>query len=445
MPRHRTTLAAAVTVAAVTLGGLHAVPAAAADVDLTVAGAGLHGSVQPASTVHVDVEAARQVEQLTYLVAGRVVATAPVTPSAAGSHGSAPVDLRAYAGTTVTLQARLSRNGKVREDVSTTFTVRPAAAPVPTVPPAPAPAPTPATGRVSVCGTSFCLDGRRWAMRAGSVYGMLDRPVEAAGLAVAAGLNTIRVTDFLEGTAADAAAAEERWWLRVDRLVAAARQAGLRVLLDLSVYRNLLARQGVNPYTKDWGQLLRTVARRTNTVTRVRYADDPTIALIALAGEAEPPKGSPAPTVPTTAQLTAFFARSLAQWHEAAPATLASTGGFLQLDWDSGIDWRSIMALPHNAACSLHVYSTGDLDTTVPAVASYCRALGKPWIAEEFGQESSGGDASRAAHFTKLLSAFAERSAAGFGIWNLGYGAGRTFDVNPSTPLTLAAVRSAAV
>ncbi|NHC13434.1 glycoside hydrolase 5 family protein [Motilibacter deserti] len=445
MQRYRTSLlAASFTAAGLLATALTASPAAAADVDVTVGGRDLHGSVQPAAAVRVDVVADRNVEQLSYLVSGRVVASAPATGSDGGSTGSAVVDLTAYAGTTVTLQAKLSRNGKVREDVSTTFSVR-SHTTTPAPPPTGTPAPTPAPGRITTCATGFCVDGKRWGMRAGSIYGMLDRPSEATSLAVAAGLNTIRVTDFLEGTSADAAVADERWWMRVDKIVAAAQQASLRVLLDLSTYRNLLAKQGINPYTKDWGPLLAKVATRVNTVTKVKYADDPTIAMLALAGEAEPPKGSPAPTVPTTAQLTGFFARSLAQWHDAAPATLASTGGFLQLDWDSGIDWRTIMALPHNAACSLHVYSANDLEKTVPAVANYCRSLGKPWLAEEFGQDNSAADATRAAYFQKLLSAFHAQQAAGFGIWNLGTGSGRTFDVNPSTPLTFAAVRDAVV
>ena len=49
---------------------------------------------------------------------------------------------------------------------------------------------------------------------------------------------------------------------------------------ELETYRNLLATSGVNPYTADWRPFLDFVVNRRNSVTRIRYGDDPTIALV---------------------------------------------------------------------------------------------------------------------------------------------------------------------
>jgi hypothetical protein len=116
------------------------------------------------------------------------------------------------------------------------------------------------------------------------------------------------------------------------------------------------------------------------------------------------------------------------------------------LDWDSGIDWRSIFALKESDVCSIHAYSMSDETITIPSVSSYCRELGKPWITEEFGWERSIGDGERARAFQRMYDLQRSHGAAGAGFWNLG---GQiqspTFDVNSSSPLTLEVVRNQSV
>ena len=311
--------------------------------------------------------------------------------------------------------------------------------PVPTAAPA-APAPV-VSGFVSVCGQSLCGNGARWYLYGASVYGGLDDPAGTVARARAAGLNSIRIVNFLEeGGPVASAPFSEAHWARVDRLIGAAGGAGLKVILDLSTHRNLLANAGVNPYTHDWASFIRHAATRVNTATGARYADDPTIALIAFAGEVEPINTSDNRLGVTTAQVTTFFQRAFATWKSFDARHPVSSGGLLHYGWNSGIDWRAIFAAAD--VCSIHNYSESDTATT-PTVASYCAGIGKPWITEEFGWERSVGDATRASLFQGIYTLQANNGSAGVAFWNLGpQTTSPTFDVNASTPLTHEVVAS---
>src|SRR5438309_1389526 len=138
-----------------------------------------------------------------------------------------------------------------------------------------------------------------------------------------------------------------------------------------------------------WGAFISFVANRRNTVTGVRYADDPTIAIVAFAGEVEPVNSTANSLGVTTLQVTNFFKKAFASWGAIDPNHLLSSGGLLQLDWNSGIDWRTIFALPGSDLCSIHDYSRADQTITTPSVASYCASIGRPWITEEFGWEQA--------------------------------------------------------
>ena len=230
----------------------------------------------------------------------------------------------------------------------------------------------------------------------------------------------------------------------MDRLIAQAGAAGLKVELDLSTYRNLLLRHGVNPYTADWGAFVRFVTGRRNTVTKRLYANDASIALVAFAGEVEPPGSRGLPVRYTTKEVTSFFARTLQQWRARDPHHLLTTGGLLHLDYASGIDWVAIYSLPVVDVVTIHVYSAGDQAITQPNVAGLSRSLGKPWLTEEFGKERAAGDAARAGWFAQVYADQLRYGSAGTAFWNLGpQTTSPTYDVNSSTPLTLAVVTAA--
>lgn len=297
---------------------------------------------------------------------------------------------------------------------------------------------------VTRCGTGLCLAGKPWSMFAASDYGTLGTPDAESVLANEAGVNTIRIVNFLnESGSPSTAPFDAATWAQVDQAIASAKAHNLHVELDLSTYRNLLLNAGLNPYTTSWESFLSFVAHRRNTVTGVVYANDPTIALVAIAGEPAP-INTPSNTLGvTTAELTDFYNTTMTEWKSLDPNHLVTTGGFLQLTWNSGIDWQSIMKLSSDDVCDIHVYSTADQTITLPAVASLCASIGKPWITEEFGFPISLGDAARAAVFNLQFSLQRQYGAAGVGFWNLGPQTDSgSYDVGPSEPLTFAAVQA---
>jgi endo-1,4-beta-mannosidase len=321
-------------------------------------------------------------------------------------------------------------------------------------------------------GTQLVVGRQVWRMYGASCYGTINPGGQGtiAGtidLALEAGLNTLRLVNFLdESGSSEGNPYDETSWRRVDEMLAAMNDAGLRAILDLSTYRNHLQNSSlgqnstVTPYSQDWAPFVRFVARRRNTVTDVRYGNDRTIAIVSLAGEPHPPN-SGEPLKPTTSELTEFYRRTLAQWRSYDGKHLLSNGGFIHLDWEekfdnpngSGIDWQTIFALPYNDVPAIHTYSgdfpfTAQDDYQSPKVADYCATLRKPWITEEFGFPQSVGDLERATAFETVYEIQRTPSptgvpSAGAVFWNLGAElAPASHDVNPDTPLTWAAVRA---
>ena len=89
------------------------------------------------------------------------------------------------------------------------------------------------------------------------------------------------------------------------------------MILDLSTYRNRLLNGGkVNPYGRIQyprsDKFIAWVLNRRNSVSGATYANDPTIAYVAIAGEPAAPRGGDA-LRPTTAELTAFYKRAAAK------------------------------------------------------------------------------------------------------------------------------------
>ena len=331
--------------------------------------------------------------------------------------------------------------------------------PTPTVGPSPTPSPTPTpptSAYVTVCGTGLCLNGAPFAERGATAYGQYGNADNEVALARRAGLDALELVEFdtryhtLSDTESTAT------WDRVDAFIAAAHAGGLHVILNLSEYGQSLQAAGQPPVTTDWGPYLSFIANRVNTVTGVRYADDPTIAMVELWGEI------PAPNYPhpvgTTQQITDFYSRSLAEWKSDAPNILVSSGGFSYInDPGSGIDWRTIMANPDNASCDVEVNSTGDLGVSVPSVSSFCKSLGKPWFLAAwsscFGASRGAwdldywsSDAAMAAHARVMINVADGLSAAmaplGDDFWNIGATAAvvGTCDIGPQFPLTFATI-----
>lgn len=248
-----------------------------------------------------------------------------------------------------------------------------------------------------------------------SVLFALDWPDRDTDAAVAAGLNTIRIVNFLdEGPAGDP---YDAWrWGRVDTLIAAAKARGLGVILDLSTYRNQLIAKGLDPYTQDWGPWLGWVANRYRAETAVK--------VVALAGE---PNG-------TDPALVSFYQRSIPQYTDSAK--VVESGGLL--GYSGATPWQGVFDAVHY--CSIHVYSQADIDY-LPTIDAWCDSRGYPLLLEEFGEPQSVGDTNRAAYFAAMYDR-ARTMDAGVAFWNLGPQLQTdTYDVNTNTPATYGVVQ----
>lgn len=281
-----------------------------------------------------------------------------------------------------------------------------------------------------------------------SVLFAIDDPEPTLRLVPQAGLNTIRIVDEIDWKSPDLLGAlfDEHHWAKVDGLLALARDRGLHVILDVSSVRNLYLEHRMNPYVVDWDPFVRFVTSRVNTVTGVAYRDDPTIAMVSVAGEVDG-LDQPGPLFPTPSELVEFYRRTFAQFRQADSNHLLSTGGLTHLDYPADIPWRELFALDDCDVVAIHTYSRGDEQLALPVVAAEAAAIGKPWINEEFGFKQSMGDPDRAAATDRVYSESAAHGAAGVSVWNLGPqvqaspGVAESYDINESTPLTLAVMR----
>jgi hypothetical protein len=318
---------------------------------------------------------------------------------------------------------------------------------------------------VRVCGTQLCLDDQPWRIHGATAYGQYDDPANEVALAKSAGVNLLEIVEYETQYHSLADAMSEATWNRVDRFIAAAGQNGIHVMLNFSSFGQALMAAGIKPTTYDWQPFLSFVARRINTATGLRYADDPTIAKVELYGEIDAPNYS-VPLRGTTAETTSFFSRTLGEWRALDPHHVVSTGGFSYLnDPASGIDWKKIVADPNNGTCDVEVNSYPDRNISVPNVSSYCQQLGKPWFLAAWSScysTSTWGaddindwpdDAAMATHAQDMYDVERARlasgpkapiAAAGSDFWNLANVAlhvGRC-DIGTQFPQTLTVVTS---
>jgi mannan endo-1,4-beta-mannosidase len=296
---------------------------------------------------------------------------------------------------------------------------------------------------VTTSGDTLCLGGRPWYLHGATIYSGFDDPVGRTKLAQEAGLNVLRLVNFIDPPEEGADAFSETQWARLDRMISVSESAGLKVILDLSDYRNLLVGASINPYTTDWEPFLRFVANRRNTVTGVLYRDEPTIALISFAGEVEPINSPKNSLGVTTEQVTSFFRRTFAEWKNLDQKHLTSAGGLAQLDWPSGIDWQTIMTLPGSDVCTITIYGDSTAQYVPQQVSSLCHQANRPWVTEEFGARIAMGDARRSDWFQRVFGIQNQYGSAGEVFWNLGpQTMWPSFDVSPAEPVTWRAVQA---
>jgi hypothetical protein len=261
-------------------------------------------------------------------------------------------------------------------------------------------------------------------------------------MGVAAGQNLIRATDQWDSHTSGQTADDPVVWSNMDHLMAAARERGVFVVVDLSAFRWLLTSQGSDPSRADlWVPFIDQVA--------ARYRDNPAVAFYSIAGEPKPPA-----TPADLRSLTDFYRTTSEALRAADPNHLITLGGFNHMEDHPELNWwQSLDQLATNDIVAVKTYSQHDLNL-MPAIAAYARSAGKPVVDEEFGMPQSYGDGTfaggaaynglaggRAAFFEAVYSSGSELGYAGFVFWNMGCEIGPTsYEVSPQTPAVWAVV-----
>ncbi len=318
---------------------------------------------------------------------------------------------------------------------------------------------------VQVCGTHLCINGQTFVIHGSTAYGTYSSPSTEVALAQQAKINLLEIVEFETKYHTLSDTTSSATWTRVDGFIAAAKQAGMHVILNLSSYGQSLQAAGQTPTTTDWQNYLSFIANRTNTVTGVQYKNDPTIAMTEIFGEicypGESDSTCPAGTSGTAAEMQSFFQRTESEWHALAPNIIISSGGFSHINTgnSSGIPWQNIVADPSNSVCDLEVNSANDVSGSVNKFTSYCQSIGKPWFLSAWSScyQPSGQtygfytttDSAMASHAQDMYNlehgqAPATYSAVGSDFWNLrneGTTAG-TCSISQNFPSTFATIQN---
>lgn len=266
-------------------------------------------------------------------------------------------------------------------------------------------------------------DGKLWAQRARQL-----------------GVTHMRITDLFGDSTSQALHNGGDKLGELDAKVRWARDANIRLWLDLSYVRNLFVKEKVNPYYlgwQDWLPYFREVLRRPFPDSGIAYQDYPTLDCVALAGEPMVLWGNDNPA--QQAGSAEQYVWSLLQQVEAVRRLgydgPVAAGGFIHLGSDGrGMDahgdlFNQVARLPEVDVFTTHGYDspTADAFRNLAQIATQC---GKPFILEEVGFNDKADDAK-----AKKLADFAQvafmSGLNGVGLWNVGqYG---DFDVRPDT------------
>ena len=276
-------------------------------------------------------------------------------------------------------------------------------------------------------------DGAKWAQQAAALGGTL-----------------MRLTNIFEESTAQAVANGGDKLGEVDNKVRAAVDAGFRIVIDFSYYRNLLVKEGVNPYYLHWAAWvtpMKLILSRRFPGADYDYAHAPEVAAVALSGEPDILWGDDNPVRQAKSadqylwavQQQAIAVRKL---DYDGPIT---AGGFNHLGPDGpdrgayGDAVDRLAGVPWVDALTFHGYDEpAKLKLGIRKFVDVAQSGGKLALMEECGFNSDNtADAARAAKFRALVPCVAASGLAGLGLWNVGDYNG--YDVRATHPETMKA------
>lgn len=282
-----------------------------------------------------------------------------------------------------------------------------------------------------------------------SAYGAPDGARWAAQAAALGGTH-MRLTNIFEESTAQASANDGDKLGEMDSKVRAAVDAGFRIIVDFSYYRNLLIKEGTNPYFLEWPAWLSPMAQilgRQFPGADYDYAHAPEVSAVALSGEPDILWGDNNPTQQAKSPdqyLWAIRQQAIAirKLDYDGPIT---AGGFNHLNADGpdrgayGDAVDRLAAVPWVDALTLHGYDGPEkLKSGISRFVDVAQSGGKLALMEECGVNSDNTtDAARAAKFRTLVPCIAASGLSGLGLWNVGDYNG--YDVRATHPETMRA------
>lgn len=276
-------------------------------------------------------------------------------------------------------------------------------------------------------------DGARWAVQAAALGG-----------------THMRLTNIFEESTVQASSNGGDKLGEMDGKVRAAVDAGFRIVVDFSYYRNLLIKEGTNPYFLEWPAWVSPIAQilgRQFPGADYDYAHAPEVAAVALSGEPDILWGDNNPTQQAKSPDQYLWAlrqqvTAVRKLDYDGPVT---AGGFNHLNADGpdrgayGDAVDRLAVVPWVDALTFHGYDgPAKLKPGISKFVDVAQAGGKLALMEECGFNSDGTtDAARAAKFRALVPCIAASGLSGLGLWNVGDYNG--FDVRAIHPEAMGA------
>ena len=282
-----------------------------------------------------------------------------------------------------------------------------------------------------------------------SAYGAPDG-AKWARQAAALGGTHMRLTNIFEESTAQAAANGGDKLGEMDSKVRAAVDAGFRIIVDFSYYRNLLVKEKTNPYFLEWPAWLTPMAQilgRQFPGADYDYAHAPEVAAVALSGEPDILWGddNPVQQAKSADQYLWAVRQQVIAVRKLDYDGPVTAGGFNHLNADGpdrgayGDAVDRLALVPWVDALTFHGYDEpAKLKSGISKFADVAQSGGKLALMEECGFNSDNtSDSARAAKFRSLAPCVAASGVSGLGLWNVGDYNG--YDVRSTHPETMKA------
>ena len=259
-------------------------------------------------------------------------------------------------------------------------------------------------------------DGARWATQAAALSG-----------------THMRLTNIFEESTVQAVTNGGDKLGEMDNKVRAAVDAGFRIIIDFSYYRNLLVREKTNPYSLEWTAWLTPMAQilgRQFPGADYDYAHAPEVSAVALSGEPDILWGdnNPVQQAKSPDQYLWALRQQVVAVRKLDYDGPVTAGGFNHLNSDGpdrgayGDAVDCLAAVPWVDALTFHGYDEpGKLKPGIAKFVDVAQSGGKLALMEECGFNSDNtADAARAAKFRALIPCVAASGVSGLGLWNVG-------------------------